>query len=224
MRGAPLLLGFDSRSSKPPDWDESRKRAFLLRLDVSSPLSIDAMVWPSVFELHREPRPAFVGIFDDLWMDLGALRERLTTAETLKDARVAAFGRMTAVASAEELAALETLLRGVHPDGTPGDLPASIANPAAVEPGWTFLGYDVADLWGLSGLMNCGFGPEEDVEALRLYWGPKLNRWHLFDRLGDAREFKELSNRRVQEHAPFYVDGIWLVDGTINPSAVFSCP
>ena len=91
---------------------------------------------------------------------------------------------MTEVCTPDERKALEIQLRGIHPDGTPGDLPETISVPAAVEPGWTFLGYDVADLGGLSGLMNCGFVPEvEDVDALRAHWGPKLNDWHLFDDL-----------------------------------------
>jgi hypothetical protein len=107
-------------------------------------------------------------------------------------------------------------MRGIHPDGTPGDLPTVIADPDRIQPEWRFLGYDVADLGGLSGLANCGFSPElEDREALQRRWGAKLNDCHLFDDLEHAREFKDFSNRRVAEHAPFYVDGIWLVEGEI---------
>ena len=223
MSGGILLLGFDARPPEPPAWDERRKRGFLFRPEAVKPLSIDIGVWPSSFSSKGVARPAWVGIFDPLWESLGRLREAVRDAgNLLGETSLAAFGRITGVASAAELAVLETQLRGVHPDGTPGELPATIADPSTIQPGWTFLGYDVADLWGLSGLMNCGFLPElEDVDALRLRWGPKLNRFHLFDSLEDARELKDLSNRRVAEHAPFFVDGIWLVDSTALRSAVF---
>ncbi|HEV8581379.1 MAG TPA: hypothetical protein VGX68_20120 [Thermoanaerobaculia bacterium] len=209
-----LLLGFDARPSKPPEWDERRKRDFLFRLDVVQPLSIDTMIWPSALGSNGLERPDWVGIFDPLWESLDSLRQAVGEA---KGMALVAFSTITAGASEAELATLETQLRGVYPDGTPGKLPATIADPAAVQPGWSFLGYDVADLGGgTSGLMNCGFLPEqEDVDALRFRWGPKLNRFHLFDRLEDAREFKDFSNQRVLEHAPFYVDGIWLVEGQL---------
>jgi hypothetical protein len=220
MEQGDLLLGFNARVTGPDSaWDERRKREFLFRLDAVRPLSIDAQVWPSAFDRFCVPRPDWVGIFDPLWETLAGLRQAVDAAGMPPgSACLAAFARVTAVCTPDERKTLETQLRGIHPDGTPGELPESISIPDTVEPGWAFLGYDVADLGGLSGLMNCGFGPDEDVEALRFHWGPKLNRWHLFDRLEDARKFKELSNQRVQEHAPFYVDGIWLVDGTINPS------
>ncbi|HEX8703058.1 MAG TPA: hypothetical protein VF815_29745 [Myxococcaceae bacterium] len=85
--------------------------------------------------------------------------------------------------------------------------------PYTVDAGWTFLGYDVADLGGsISGLMNCGFLPgQDDVEALRAVWGPKLNSRHLFDDVADAVAFKDFSNHRVPEHRPFFVNGLWLL-------------
>jgi hypothetical protein len=211
-----LLLGFDARRSDAPEWDERRRRNFLFRLDVVRPLSIDAEVWSSGFDSDSDERADWIGIFDPLWENLGALREAVRAAEGLLGrTSIAAFGRMTGDASAAERTALETQMRGIHPDGTPGDLPATIADPATVQPGWRFLGYDVADLWGLSGLMNCGFLPGEDVANLRARWGPRLNGFHLFDEIADAREFQGFANQRSPEHAPFFVDGIWLVEGRI---------
>jgi hypothetical protein len=210
-----LLLGFDARVTAPDTaWNERRRRGFLFRLDVVRPLSIDPEVWPSAFDRFGVPRPAWVGIFAPLWESLADLRQAVDTGIPPGSFGLAAFARMTEVCTPDERKALETQLRGIHPDGTPGELPETISVPAAVEPGWTFLGYDVSDLGGLSGLMNCGFVPEvEDVDALRARWGPKLNDWHLFDDLADARGFKDFSNQRVAEHAPFYVDGIWQVEG-----------
>lgn len=222
MAQGDLLLGFDARVTGPDEaWDERRKRDFLFRLDVVRPLSIDPQVWPSAFDRVGVPQPAWVGIFAPLWESLADLRQAVDAGLPAGSSCLAAFARVTAVCTPDEQRALETQLRGIHPDGTPGGLPESISVPAAVEPGWTFLGYDVADLGGLSGLMNCGFVPEiEDADALRARWGPKLNAWHLFDDLGDARVFKDFSNQRVEEHAPFYVDGIWIVEGEVSGLAV----
>jgi hypothetical protein len=220
-----LLLGFDARLTGPDTaWDERRKRDYLLRLDVVRPSSIDPQVWPSAFDRFGVPRPAWVGIFAPLWESLAGLRQAVGAGIPPGSSCLAAFVRVTAVCTPGERQALETQLRGIvpdgTPDGTPGELPETISVPAAVEPGWTFLGYDVADLGGLSGLMNCGFVPEvEDVDALRARWGPKLNAWHLFDDLADAREFKDFSNQRVEEHAPFYVNGIWIVEGEVGGMA-----
>lgn len=211
-----VLVGFDARPSRPREWDEDRKRRFLFRLDVVHPLSMDTMVWPSIFDRNGLERPAWVGRFAPLWESLDRLREAVRKAErAAQETCIAAFGRTVGTASEAERAALETQMRGVHPDGTPGEMPATAAEPSTVQPGWRWLGYDVADLWGLSGLMNCGFSPDEDIEALRARWSPKLNGFHLFDSLEDAHDFKELSNRRVAEHAPFYVDGIWLAEGDL---------
>jgi hypothetical protein len=199
-----LILGFDARPPEPPEWDERRRRAFLFRLDVRRPLSVDPLVWPSLFASHPELRPPYVGPYG-YWESLEKLRERTGDAWTVAFEVIAAGG--------EERDVLSNFLRGVTPDGRPGGiLPSTVADPAIPEPGWTLLGYDVADLGGISGLMDIMLPPEcEDIEALRASWSPKLNEFHLFDRAEDAREFKDFSNRRVPEHAPFFVYGIWRV-------------
>jgi hypothetical protein len=214
---SPLVLGFDARQADPAPWDEGRRTRFLLRLDVLQPLSIDRMVWPSVFDLHPELAPPYVGPYG-YWEDLGDLRRHVDASRaTLGDAWLAAFAVVTTVCAADEWTALDGFLRGIHPDGTPGEHPSSVAHPAAVEESWSFLGYDVADLGGISGLANCGFLPErEDIAALRDRWAPRLNSVHLFGDLGAAREFKEFSNRRVPEHAPFFVLEIWRVGAPLR--------
>jgi hypothetical protein len=206
-----VLLGFDARVAWPDEsWDDKRKKAHLFRLDVLAPLSIDSTVWPSIFGRHSRLRPHYVGPHG-FWDDLAKLRGQTDIPRTR---RIAAFAVAAGACTQEERRALDAFLRGVSPDGAPG-LTIPGTDPPVVKADWSFLGYDVADLGGgTSGLMNCGFVPEqEDVDALRLRWGPKLNGFHLFHSLGDAREFKGLSNRRVAEHAPFFVHGIWLVDG-----------
>ena len=63
----------------------------------------------------------------------------------------------------------------------------------------------------MSGLSNCGYDPEERA-ALAPVWGPRLNDQHLFDEFTDADAFREITDRRVTEHAPFYVHGLWLIE------------
>lgn len=85
-----------------------------------------------------------------------------------------------------------------------------------VDRAWRFLGYDVSD-GGISGLANCGFGPEE-VDALRAEFGPHLNEHGLFDEVARAFQFRAVSEVRVPEHAPFHVIGIWWVRGGAGES------
>jgi hypothetical protein len=85
----------------------------------------------------------------------------------------------------------------------------SPTSPAGRDPGWSFLGYDVADP-SISGLSNCGYS-EEDRRELAPVWGPRLNAHHLFDKLEHADEFRTLTDTRVPEHAPFFVIGLWLI-------------
>jgi hypothetical protein len=66
------------------------------------------------------------------------------------------------------------------------------------------LGFDVCDEFGTSALMNCGYEPLER-ERIDGYWYFALNEYHLFARFPDADRFRELSDRRVSEHAPFSV-------------------
>src|SRR3990170_299467 len=90
------LLGFDARELwlSPDDlWDAQRKETFLLRFDVGKPLSIDTLVWPSLFDtgqgigLHKAERarlqlagipvPAYIGANAGLWDSLAAARSYL---------------------------------------------------------------------------------------------------------------------------------------------------
>jgi hypothetical protein len=76
---------------------------------------------------------------------------------------------------------------------------------------WERLGYDVADSSLISGLSNCGYTPQE-AGVLRPAWSRRLNKHHLFEEMQPASEFSQLTNRRVPEHAPFYVYGLYVVE------------
>ena len=86
----------------------------------------------------------------------------------------------------------------------------SIWFPREVEDESRLLGYDIADDVFLSGLSNCGYTDEEKTE-LRSTWVGRLNRFHLFDQVDVASEFKALTEARVPEHGPFFVFGLYLL-------------
>jgi hypothetical protein len=202
-----LILGYDARElperlagAWPP---ERRERFLYYRQDVESPLSVDEAVWPSVFER----RPAWTGRVQGLWEDLSRLRQAVPGAE---DCWLVGFAVDLASLSERAERTLEKYLRGVTPEGRPGPHPEphEIAQPAAIDSGWEWLGCDVSDFFSVSALSNAGL---EDMGTLRREWGPRLNRHHLFDRVADARRFQALADERVSEHAPFYVMGLWRI-------------
>lgn len=203
-----LILGFDAREmwlDGEALWNEQRRSAYLFRTDVAKPLSTDTIVWPSVFDADSIP-PASVGL-QDLWSDLGSLRKSLEVAE----------GRRVKPCYLISITLLTEGLDKQEQEEWKAMLPAP--TPAVRHSDWSFLGYDVSDRWLLSGLSNCGFLPDgEHVPQLRDKWGPHLNDWHLFDSLERAGEFKQFSDGRVKEHAPFFVFGIWLIE-VLNSSA-----
>ena len=81
--------------------------------------------------------------------------------------------------------------------------------PMRVDPDWTRLGWDVVAGVFPSAISNCGYAEERDDWRER--FGPLLNAHHLFDELPHAFAFRDSSNRRVREHAPFSVLGVYKV-------------
>ena len=195
---APYLVGYDIRfdpAAASLSWTAERRRQFLLREDVAHPLSVDPTAWPSRFwQLHVPPgmgvprhvgtaavppdTPGFTPL--GLWTDLERLR---------------AFARTVHVPAAPVLAVLAWT----------GDalLHAFASGEPAPGEGWRSLGFDVADASFVSGLTNCGFGGER--AALMLEWAPRLNAHGLLASLDDAFAFRDLTDARVPEHAPFLV-------------------
>ncbi len=218
MKAETYVLGFDARKL----WEErlstpGQKEAFLFRLDLERVLSVDVAIWPSVFPFDSDARPHYVGFFQDLWEELDCLREHIESAKQIRTnpADLIAVTVHAELFNAEDVARWERRLKGENPnaDVLDADVKLPLADPPCVSAAWSLLGYDVCDEWGLSGLSNCGFKPgHEDVQALRDKWRPRLNRFHLFESIDHAVEFKGLSDQRCNEHAPFFVYGLWLIE------------
>lgn len=190
-----LLIGFNARENflKFEDhWDTHRIKQYLLKEDIIKPLSIDVMVWDSVFHALRVQLPNWVGPRQE-WDSLERLRmfaegEKLNSSYWL----VATSQWMTD----DEKNALEKTY----------DI-----KPVSRSHEWKLLGFDVADDFLLSGLMNAGYGIE-GREILHQQWARHLNQYHLFEDLDTARKFKFLTDERVREHSPFNVYGIYLIE------------
>lgn len=202
MSGEELLLGFDSRVRRNVGtWDTKRREQFLLRLDVVQPFSTDTTVWPSVLDSDLRV-PTCIGR-QTLWNDLECLQSCLGSSATSRSWIVAVTVHLINDPSDEA-------------DRWKADVPATI--PVLRAESWSLFGYDVSDRWLLSGLSNCGFLPGDGVQALREKWSGKLNDHHLFDRVENAMEFRELSDQRAVEHSPFFVFGIWSIPSRLSAS------
>ena len=203
------VLGYDARemwTTGTVQWLEQRRNKYLLRPEVAKPLSTDTSVWPSIFAQPSGPdpeaayeleAPAWTGPIQYLWDDLTRLTAALDAAwgKDWRPCRLIAVTLLYGRYDQEERERWDQRIVGM--------------TPPAVSEAWEFLGYDVSDGWLLSGLSNCGYG--EAAESLRQEWAPHLNEHHLFDDLDKAVGFEAMTDVRVEEHAPFYVYGIYSI-------------
>jgi hypothetical protein len=206
------LLGFDARVAAPSHWSDMRKAELLLR-DVEQPCSVDPEVWPSLFDRPGTPRPSYVGFFQDLWEDAAVLRAHLAEHAAGASCTVVA---VTVLARRDQgwqgSSPLAPVLGGRVYDAFTGlPLPLPFARPSERDPRWPLLGFDVADIYGLSGLSDCPY-PELQAlqqQELQRTFGRRLNERHLFTTPEDADEFRPICDARVPNHRPFFVYGLW---------------
>lgn len=185
--GRLLYAGADVRVDPSGDggWTAERRSTYLLRPDVSFPLSVDPNVW------ERAPRDLTYPV---PWTPVEEVQKRAAALMPSKHrVCVAVFA-----AAAEDPAEEEDLRARTGAD-----------TPLAADPAWTFVGFDVADGTEISGLSNCGYGAE--LEVVRAAWAGRLNDRGLFRVVEDAFAFRKVTDARVPEHAPFKVYGIWIV-------------
>lgn len=211
------LIGFDVRKMwfrMEELWDSTRRSTYLLRSDCLAVLSVDSLVWPSVFARHiggisKEQlvslgydgpalREDWIGPNRPLWADLDALKTELTAY------RASVRGPVWIIAET-------VLVTGSDAQLSPFGPYLEDTSPASLSLEWQLIGYDVADAGQISGLSNCGYSPEER-ETLSQKWSRRLNSHHLFKTLSEAQEFASHCDVRVREHAPFFVFGLYRVE------------
>jgi hypothetical protein len=187
------VIGYDAREmwrQPSADWDWSRRQSYLIDTAVSKPLSVDTMVWASVFDgEHNGDRwkcPEMPEEYE-LWPDYEAMFRAIQI-----------FGT-------EKLGCYWGIALTVLPETAVTSIWEKLGLlQGAPKSSWELIGYDVADEGFISALSNCGyFEGETKPTAERLY------EHHLFSERSAAEEFRTLSNHRVSEHAPFFVFGIY---------------
>lgn len=173
-------------------WTADRRAVYLLKTEVNQPLSVDTLVWPSVWPADLSERAMIAdsrrGI-EGCAANLQTLDHGLATMTVPKPYWVVAITVVSANVSAPFVRATE---------------------PSQVTATWQPLGYDVADGSLLSGLSNCGYLPAE-VQRLRDAWAPHLNDVGLFSEPGTATRFGEVAKGRDKDTAAYYVFGIYVV-------------
>ena len=178
-----ILYGFDARTSlsgTDPNWSDLRRARYLLRPEISRPLSVDPQVWPKAFSVEFNE-----GFARDYWTDLAELRRISRKQDVDKD----------------DFALVALAVRGDKDQVYTLFMPPT---PSELDANWQTLGWDVADSGLISALSNCGYRSEE-VDTLRQIFAPKLNDHGLFDDVEAAETFCVRSEARVPEHPPFFV-------------------
>jgi hypothetical protein len=191
-------MGYDARRTTPPSQlaNNAYRESYLYRFDAVNLSSVDTAIWPSVFDAGDGPalpRPAYVGP-QGLWSDFHAL-SRAVEKSTV-DVSIIAIQYVPTAATEKSL--FEWLATTE---------PTTSLDASA---DWTFIGYDVADRFMVSSLLNCGLGSERHEIRLRdALVKDCVNERHLFRRLTDADSFVAISDDRIREHAPFFVYAVW---------------
>ena len=197
------IIGFDAREmyfGPYEDWTPERRQKFLLK-DVEKPLSVDPVVWRSLFDIAS---PSFsldawpsVG-WDGLYKSWGKLEYVLQAMKdwqaSLKPCWVIGITMFADETEQENIDA--------YADWS--------ISPIEIDKSWRLLGYDVADGSSISFLSNAGVGEEQRpmyIETLGIH----LNSYHLFSDGFKAQAYADACEGREPMHGPYAVFGLYLI-------------
>ena len=182
------IVDFDAREMDEDfraTWPQPDLDTFLLKTDIAKPLSVDRAIWKSVLQGKAD-----IIYAQTTWPNLRRLKDLLVMIT--RDYWIIAISQFL----------------------SDRDLAIAELTPSTRDPAWRFLGYDVADITLLSGLMDMGYSKHERAAALQQY-ASALNRYHLFAELGAALHFASWADKRDAGHGPFIVCGLYLIEATI---------
>lgn len=186
-----INLGFQPRIpvSKLRDWDSERLARFQLKSSVNRPLSVDTSVWPPIDdpEVIEEYFPGEPGPTNGL---------KIFSGNPANPAPISNYVQLIAITAAKSDA--DRLFR-LH----------RIAPPRSIPENFRLVGYDVADDWLTSGLLNASVGMDDKL-SLAHRFEKAINSNGLFAKLEDAEQYSKVIARLIPEHAPFSSYGIWL--------------
>lgn len=204
---AEILLGFQLRiypeniQHLSAEW----RKTYLLREDIEFPLSIDVSVWN-----YYEDNFLLSNIYANY--SGGSLRENVPNGLFIFDLKDSSVlnnpshydgALLIGITVVNDSLSIAQRLKAVH---RIKDIQYTIAELNQV--GWHCIGYDIADEWLLSGLMNIGFN-SIDKASLSRRFKEDINKYGLIDSIDIAQEYCIHCNEHIPEHAPFAVYGIW---------------
>jgi hypothetical protein len=199
---ANCVLGFHLRFSPHnlQPWDTERKSTYLLREDITTPLSVDRSVWP-----QSDNKNLYFELFSNYSAAPNSAPNGLNLFDLLSPSHIA----HTSLRTESFLIALTISSNvGARLKSKHFIEESSIGIGDLTRANWMCLGFDVANDWLCSGLMNCGYRKDDKAALSKRYRG-ELNEFGLFISEQAASSFCASSDTRVPEHAPFTSYGIW---------------
>lgn len=201
-----VVLGFQLRVRRADlePWSSARRRDYLLHEDVELPLSVDIVVWP-----NSHSAKLLSSLFSDYSPGANAAPNgldvyRIGDPSVLKRLYVPEEPILIGITVASPDPTVARELKSRH---SIMDIPAPVEQ--LYETGLRCLGYDVADHWLTSGLMNCGYVPDRKIVLAERFPRSDLNDLGLFVSPDIANDYRIDCDIRVREHSPFVVYGIW---------------
>lgn len=199
-----ILLGFQLKAElkKIKEWELDRRKAYLLREDIKMPLSVDQAVWA------ESDKNVYSSLFSDYCEEVysspnGLNIYNIKSKVVLDQASFHDGAILIGLTVVNDIESRAQELKNKH---FMLNMPYSIKQ--LLKANWICLGYDVADYWPYSGLMNCGYNADDKV-ALSKRFTNALNEYGLFNLIETAQEFGIDCETRVKEHAPFAIYGMW---------------
>lgn len=184
----PRVIGFDVRqTSGRAQWSAERRSAYLLRPDVTRPLSVDVMVWPQAASLGQSEHP--LGL-------LGSIQQALTLYPDL-------LSRGEDTPALIEIAVVADL-KGCSASFEYLDSYLFPSEDQSLDYETPILGYEAADKNLISGLSNCQLTDNELSKARRT-WASGVSANGLFRSGEVAAEYKTFCDAAIPEHKPFEV-------------------
>ena len=213
--GSHYVLCYDIRQrilKQKSGWPADRCQTFLFRPDIMNPIATDRHVLTNhYYDANTLP---YTGPFSPFWKSLVELQRFLEQFKLNNfDDLLLAISIDVSLLTQSELEYFHSLLGNKNQKLLKLKLFECLATPGKVQESWEFIGFDVSDSGFTSAISNMGFTSDDDIPSLRAKWGPYLNEYHLFDQAENAVRFKEFSNQRAPEHAPFFVFGLWSISG-----------
>lgn len=218
-----MLIGFDvlaiPEAARWPMRNEKDREPFFLRPEIAWPISVDRLICPSIFQPAVQQQGEMKMVLRQFPNALEITRTTIGRNIDWPESELNIAGYWTNVShmllwlneNRVQPAALRfpVALR-IFLDGTAISDPwvQSILlngiHPPLPNSSWSRLGYDVADGGQVSALSNCSYEAPEMADARRR-WQSSVNDSGLLADLDSAVAVRDLSNKRVAEHAPFYI-------------------